>query len=212
MKVVDSKYKDLPEIAHCHRQCFPQSLSSAMGPTYCKAMISWYLDVEKAFLFHVVADGKCVGYCGGIINDGSLETGSASGMMQHSMGAAIKAFLQRPWLLFHHELRKKYPLFLRNLWSKLGVKKNATATAIRQQKKHEPVAGLVVIGVLPEYRGKGVSGLLLQGFEERASKRGIHKLGLSVLASNSRAIGAYEKNGWAIIREEETGVKMVKNI
>lgn len=212
MKLIDSSHQDLNKIAKCHRECFPGSLSSAMGTKYCQRMISWYLDTEKAFLFHVEEDNKCIGYCGGIVNDGTLSTGSASGMMQHSMKQAILAFMQRPWLILHKELRKKYNLFFKNLLTKIGIKKHSTPAGLRMNMKKNPAVGLVVIGVVPEFRGKGVSKMLLREFEERAKNLKVNTLKLSVLASNERAISAYKKNGWSEENRDEHSVNMIKII
>lgn len=208
----NSTYSDLTKIAKCHMACFPSSLSSAMGQQYLEKMFTWYLHVEKAFLFHVEEDNVCIGYCGGIIKDGTLITGSASGMMQHSFNAAIKAFILRPYLIFHREIRKKYPLFIKNLLSRLGIRKNEISQTIRTVKTKKPELGLVVIGVLPAYRGKGVSTKLMQHFEIKAKENNIYRLNLSVLKENYIAIGAYKKNGWKITGEMESAVVMSKEI
>lgn len=212
MVLVNTTYEDLAKIAKCHRACFPSSLSSAMGLNYLTKMFTWYLEVDKAFLFHIEDNNICIGYCGGIIKDGSLSTGSASGMMQHSFNAAIKAFLLRPWLIFHKEVSKKYPLFLKNLLVKLGIKNNAISSKKREIKKRKPEVGLVVIGVLPEYRGKGVSTELMRNFEIRAKENNISKLQLSVLSDNNRAINAYKKNGWEIEENNKSSIVMTKEI
>lgn len=212
MTLVNTTYYHLAKIAKCHKACFPSSLSSALGLMYLRRMFSWYLDVNKAFLFHIEDNHQCIGYCGGIIKDGSMETGSASGMMQHSFNAAIKAFLLRPWLIFHKEVRKKYSLFFKNLLAKLGIKKNTISSGERERKKRKPEVGLVVIGVLPEYRGKGVSTELMRYFELRAKENNIFKLQLSVLSDNNRAISSYQKNGWQIVGNNGSSMVMTKEI
>ena len=186
-------------IARCHRAAFPHALSTALGQRYVAHMLSWYLSTEKTFLFHIEDEsGNCVGYCGGIVSDGTLGTGSASGMAQYTFQAAIWAFLTHPWVLFHPEVREKWPLLWKNLKMKLGLAKRTHFTPDQKAKMaKEPAVGLVVIGVDPAYQGKGYGSLLLQEFERKAVEEyGIHKLQLSVLASNQQAIRAYERNGW----------------
>ena len=80
----------LPAIARCHRAAFPASLASALGNRYVARMLSWYLASDKTFLFHIEDEqGRVAGYCGGMISDGTLGTGSASGMAQHTFRAAV---------------------------------------------------------------------------------------------------------------------------
>jgi ribosomal protein S18 acetylase RimI-like enzyme len=212
MIIKETDYRDLKKVALCHKQSFPGSLSSAMGLQYLQKMFTWYLDVNKAFLFHIEDNGECVGYCGGIIKDGTLTTGSASGMMQHSFNAAIKAFALRPYLIFHKEVRKKYPLLVKNLLSRVGIRQNVISEKERAIKKQKPEVGLVVIGVLPEYRGKGISTELMRYFEVKAKENNIYRLQLSVLRKNNRAIGAYKKNGWIISNKKNSVLEMIKVI
>jgi len=160
-------------------------------------MLSWYLCSEKTFLFYLEIEGVCAGYCGGMVRDGEMKTGSASGMAQHSFNAAVRAFLLRPWVLFHPEVRAKYPLLLRNVLMKLGLRSKVHAPQQQEKQRQDPQAGLVVIGLDPAFQGKGYGSLLLREFERRVVEDyGIHKLQLTVLANNVQAIRAYERNGW----------------
>lgn len=194
----------LPALARCHSAAFPDTLASAMGLPYLERMLSWYLSTEKTFLFHLEEGGRCLGYCGGMVVDGTLPTGSASGMAQHSFQAAVRAFLLRPWLLFHPEVRAKWPLLWKNLLMKLGLRARVHAPQQKAKQKREPHAGLVVIGVDPAFQGKGYGSILLQEFERRAvADYGIYKLQLTVKADNEQAIRAYERNGW--VRGEVKG-------
>ena len=189
----------LPNLSSCHRAAFPQSLSTALGKRYVTHMLSWYLSNSKTFLFHVKDDnGSIAGYCGGMISDGTLPTGSASGMAQHSFYAAIWAFATHPWVLWHPEVRAKWPLLKKNLLTRIGLRKKKDITPDQAQKMSTaPHVGLVVIGVEPAYQGKGYGSMLLLEFERRAVVNyGIHQLQLTVFANNEQAIRAYEKNGW----------------
>lgn len=201
-----STQSDLPALARCHRAAFPDALASALGQRYCTRMLSWYLSTDKTFLFHIEdGQGRCAGYCGGMISDGSLGTGSASGMAQHTFRQAVWAFLTHPWVLFHPEVRAKWPVLWKNILMKLGLRKRVHFSP--QQKEsmaRDPHAGLVVIGVDPAYQGQGYGSLLLREFERRAMEvYGVRKLQLSVRADNHQAIRAYERNGW--VRGEEKG-------
>ena len=204
---------DLPAIARCHRNAFPDSLATALGQRYVVRMLSWYLSTDKTFLFHHDdGPGRCIGYCGGIISDGSLHTGSASGMAQHAFKEAVLACLTHPQVFFHPELRAKWPVLRKNILMKLGLQKRVHFSAEqKKQMAQDPHAGLVVIGVDPGRQGKGYGSLLLQEFERRAMEQhGIRKLQLTVLSGNQAAIRAYERNGWQQGKAKGESLEMVK--
>lgn len=210
MQIIETSHKEILVVAKCHRAAFPNSFSSQLGTVYVAKMLSWYLDTEKAFIFHLEKNGKVIGYCGGIVNDGTLPTGAASGMTQFSMGAAIKALLLRPWLFFHPELMKRYRFLWRNLKMKFGLYHPELET----QKKKDSLQsiGLVVIGVDPKFHGKGYGSKILQTFEKYGTRNNIPNLYLTVKADNYKAIKSYEKNGWKRRRSENNSLSMTKII
>ena len=59
-----------------------------------------------------------------------------------------------------------------------------------------PESELFNIVVLPEYRGKGFSKILLEHVLEKARQRGAETVLLEVRASNAAAIGLYKKYGF----------------
>ena len=211
--VINSGVSDLDKIVVCHISAFPDSLSSKMGKSYLKKMIGWYLADEKRFLFHIEENGKCAGYCGGMIHDGTQETGSASGMIQYSFNEAITSFIFRPWLLFHKEVMSKYPLIIKNFKRRFAKKKSSvSASKTSRIKKTEPSVGLVVIGVSDEFRGKGYGSTLLQEFESRAKKMKFNLINLTVRKDNDTAIKAYERNGWIRSDLKDNSLEMYKYI
>ena len=213
--IVPTGHTDLNVVARCHIRAFPSSLASALGTAYVAHMLSWYLSSEKTFIFHIEDEqGRCAGYCGGMISDGTLGTGSASGMAQYSFRAAVWAFATHPWVFIHPEVRAKWPLLWKNILVKLGLRNRVHFSAVQQQRMaSDPRAGLVVIGVDPLYQGKGYGSLLLQEFERRAVEvYGVRKLQLSVLADNVQAIRAYERNGWMKGEEKGGSLQMWKQV
>ena len=212
-KIISTLPPHLPSIARCHHTAFPESLATALGQRYVARMLSWYLSTDKTFLFHLEDEsGLCVGYCGGMISDGSLGTGSASGMAQHAFKEAVFAFLTHPWVFFHPELRAKWPVLWKNILMKLGLRKRVHFSPEQKKKMAtDPHAGLVVIGVDPGCQGKGYGSLLLQEFERRAIEQyGVHRLQLTVLSRNQQAIRAYERNGWVKSATQGISTSMIK--
>jgi hypothetical protein len=132
--IVKTEYFHLHNVAQCHAKSFPKSLATALGKKYLKVMLSWYLSTSKTFLFHLDCDGAIVGYCGSIISDGTLGTGSASGMAQHTFWSAIWAFTTHPWVFFHPELPAKWPVIRKNILVRLGLKSKNHFTKEQQKK------------------------------------------------------------------------------
>lgn len=204
--------QDLRMIAQCHRKAFPSALSSAMGIAYVTKMLEWYIASGHSFLFFIESGGKCLGYCGAIVNDGSLAHGSASSMTQFSFNAAVKAIFLRPWLLVHPEFLKKYSLVVRNIYYRLtpGIEKKlveqkAATNAIKK-------IGLVVIGVDPDQRGMGLGSQLLNEFDRESARRNIYDLELTVKSDNFAAIKTYYKNGWVTASDVNGATTMRKKL
>ncbi|MED4968325.1 GNAT family N-acetyltransferase [Parageobacillus toebii] len=60
----------------------------------------------------------------------------------------------------------------------------------------------IVIGVLASYRGKGIGTMLFAELERWARTKGIHRLELTVVVNNQRAVSLYRKMGF-----EREGIK-----
>ena len=207
--------EDLNTIAQCHIAAFPKSVVSLFGISFVSQMLQWYLSAPNKFLFWIEEDNKCIGYCGGLVMDGSDAYGSASGMTQFGFGAATKVMLLKPWLFFHPEIRARYPFIITNVKRKLKKIMGHTEKPI-SIKPIEPnntglTAGLVVIGVYPSHQKKGIGSLLQQEFERNAKQLGASKMQLSVRVENVQAISSYKRNGWNIVEDQKISYLMTKN-
>ncbi|MCB0726106.1 MAG: GNAT family N-acetyltransferase [Ignavibacteriae bacterium] len=213
-EIIYSTKSDLPKLAECHKSAFPDSLSSKMGKKYLEEMIAWYLSDNSKILFHVEENGRCIGYCGGMILDGTQPTGSASGMMQYSFNSAVKAIMLRPWLLVHKEFLNKYKLIYKNIKRKFSGKKKQSGALKKKKNKELPEKemGLVVIGVSSDFHGKGIGSILLQEFENKTLSMDIKKMGLAVRRGNEKALKSYQRNGWEISKEHPDYYEMTKRI
>lgn len=177
-----------------------------MGQRYLERMFSWYICTPDTFLFHISENGRCIGYCGGMLAGGKRAAGSTSSVLRYTLWDAVWALIWRPWLWFNSEIWENWPLFWKNFLFKLGIRKQHS---ISRKASPTPIlsAGLIVIGVHPDYQGKGFGSALLKEFERIAiEKYGVHRFHLSVRADNEPAIRAYEHAGWQ--RGELQGVSL----
>ncbi len=212
MKIETSQIADLIKIAQCHKIAFPHTLSSKMGSLFIKKMLSWYIVDQRGILFHVSENNQIIGYCGGIIIKEAGLPGAASSITQHSFKVFILSFLLRPWLIFHKENRSRFSFIKKNLFVKLGFAKKNLSADSRLINSFESSWGLVVIGVNPKFRGKGLGSNLLQEFERLARIDGVQKISLTVKSNNKKAIKVYENNGWISGSQNEDSLNMYKKL
>jgi RimJ/RimL family protein N-acetyltransferase len=67
---------------------------------------------------------------------------------------------------------------------------------IRNTRAAKLHCGLLGMGLLPEYRGKGIGTRLLTEILKQAAARGLHRVELEVFEENSAAIALYNKAGF----------------
>ena len=199
-------------MARCHRAAFPNALSSLMGQKYVEKMLEWHVVDDRAFIFFLKENNKCIGYCGGLIYDGKSPIGSASSMIQHSYNAAVMAMLLRPWLFVHPKFLIKYRLVFRNIWRRARKQLGYPQKVGPPPASIPPHTGLIVIGVDPTFQGKGYGGVLLQEFERKSKEMGFDHLMLTVQTDNHQAIKSYCRNGWLTTIVEGNSTTMEKKI
>jgi len=207
-KATKISLSDIDNIINCYKQCFPNSFSVRLGKAYIKKTFEWYLADESRFLLHVSEDGKVTGFCGGFIPRYKGD-GSTSSMLQFAMREAVNGVLRKPWLLLSPQIIQMYPLLFKNVLRKIAGSPKTTQVEPAQSSKSKR-AGLVVIGVHPAHRGKGVFELLMNKFEQEALQRGIAELDLSVKKENIRAVKAYERSGWKVLKNDKENYIMQK--
>jgi hypothetical protein len=207
----NSQLDDLKQIAVCQIACFPKSFNTVLGNKFISKSLGWFLASEKRFLFHINIGKEVVGFCGGFAPQ-FYGDGSSSGMLQFAFKEAIIGVLKKPWIIFDHELRTYYPFILKNIKRKIGFTKVSATNPIPTNYIFKSTVGLVVIGVHPDYRGKGIFEMLMNEFENRAKQLQINECVLSVRSNNDRAIAAYKKMGWIIKEGSVKALIMHKHI
>lgn len=205
-----SDRKDIMSIADCHILTFPNSFSSKLGKKYCVKMFDWYLTTDNAFLIHIEDERRaCVGYCGGIINNGKLNAGSSTSIIQHTFWIALSSICLKPWLLFNLELLASYKLIIKNLVIKVNKILRFKERGKSSNFKHH--VGLVVIGVNPKYQSKGFGSKLLKEFERKVIDFGYNEMRLVVSLENKIAQTAYKNNGWKLVSSFSNKIIMSKS-
>jgi ribosomal protein S18 acetylase RimI-like enzyme len=196
--VCRTSLKQLDAVVSCYAACFPSSLAVKLGRSYVSSTLNFFYENDKRFLFHIEINNQIVGFCGCYIPE-KFGDGSTSGMLQFGMKAAAQSILTKPWLLLHKEVIPLYPLVLKNLWQKItgSYKKNV---ATKQAPPNFVLsAGLVVIGVHPNYRGSNIFEKLMKAFDEKVLYYNLQSAKLSVKQNNDRAVHAYKKFNWQIV-------------
>jgi len=201
--------EDLDRIADCYIPAFRDSFTCKLGKRYVMKTLEWYLAKSNCFLFHLEENHKCLGFCGGMIRDGTQRVGSSSGIFEYSLRVGLQSVATRPWLIFHPVIIKKFKFILGNIrriaLSKRQVPKNSTVPG-----NIEKEAGLIVIGVDPGNQGKGYGTLLLKEFERRCRDFKINRMRLSVKVGNHLAMRSYQKNGWNEDSKDAEMIYMIK--
>jgi len=206
VSVRSSSIEDLNKLSQCYINSFPDSLSSKLGSSYVKKMLSWYIENNNAFIFHIEDNGCCKGFIGGSIENVNLY-GSSSSMAQHAFYSGILSLLIRPHLFFSKKIRLKYNFLWKNILYKTK-RKSPT-----RKSNNKPVSlGLIVICVDPDWQGKGIGKVLLDEFDRKGYELDINRLHLSVSSSNSVAISFYKKNGWVVKDELQGQINMFRTL
>ena len=214
MTLQQSTLSDLPEIVDCHKDAFPDALSSKQGSAFISKMMEWYIINDRGVLFHVYDEkGEMAGYCGGIITRTPGLLGAVSSISQYAFYAFLKAYVYKPWLLFHPDNVRKLPYIIKNVLIKLGLKKTVVQVSAKKETEFKAFMGLVVIGVKNKYHGKGYGSILLQEFERLARvDGGISRIQLSVKTANTKAIQAYLRNDWQVLKQDNQSKQLIKEL
>lgn len=211
MEVKQSQLSDLDGLAFCHKRAFPKSLSSLQGHRFVKKMLEWYIAHERGVMIHIEVEGHIMGYCGGIITKLPGLEGAVTSINTFAFNDFVISYMRRPWLVFHPLTIRKAKYILRSISVKLGVRNKKTSPTLKNGG-FRSFAGVVVIGVDPDFQGKGGGSMLLEEFERIGREEGVEVLRLSVNPANAKAIGAYKKNQWKEEYKDSTSMSMTKEL
>ena len=212
MNVEISTLKDLEDIAVCHQSAFPKFLSSKQGKKFVSKMLEWYLVSDRGVLLQLMADGRVVGYCGGIKIYKPGLPGAFTSISQYAFWAFVKSTLGKPWLVFHRDNLKRHRTIIRNIMIRLRLRKPTTKVSESEIQKFKTSWGLVVIGVDPTSQKNGFGSKLLVEFERLAQEDKVECIRLSLKQTNKQAIASYRRNGWRESDRDSNSIQMIKDI
>ena len=187
VKIVEAGFSHVSGMAQCHIKSFPGRFMTEMGYHWLCALYRFLIKHRGSICRVAVdADGKVVGLAVGgdlHIRDEFLST----------------ALFRYPHLLFWKFFSKR--LVRRVLLQELAGKLRQKRAAAQSGGTKAPNAGvrsgnLLSICVLPDYKGTGVAGKLIELFQHACAAEGYERLTLSVLSENNRAVAFYKKHGW----------------
>ena len=201
---IDSKL--LEKTAYCHLSAFPNSYTSKLGLKYVIKMLEWFIVSKDRFLIGVKTEENIVGYIGG-----AKGFGSTSGMLQYAFRQGVLSLMLRPYLIFNLTFLSNLNLIFKNVKRRYFPPKESGVDSSQTKiplEKEDLSVGLVVIGVNPKFRRKGVANKLLSAFVANSKQLGCGLAHLSVKTDNVNAIDAYTKNGWKIMKFNKTVTNM----
>ena len=187
VKVTEAHEVHIPGMAQCHAKCFPGRFMAEMGYHWLCALYRFFIKHRGSICrIAVDAEGNIVG----------LAVGGNPHIRDEFLSSALFRY---PHLIFWKFLSKQ--LVRRVLLQELAGKLRRKRAAAHSGDTKSPSIGirsgnLLSICVLPDYKGTGVAGKLIESYQLACKTEGYERLTLSVLSKNSRAVAFYKKHGW----------------
>ena len=187
VKVTEAQEVHIPGMAQCHIKSFPGRFMTEMGYHWLCALYLFFIK-HRGGICRVAVDseGKVVG----------LAVGGDPHIRDEFLSSALFRY---PHLILWKFISKR--LVRRVLLQKLIKKLYRKRTAAHSGDAKAPSAvvrpgSLLSICVLPDGKGTGVAGKLIESFQLACKAKGYERLTLSVVSENSRAVAFYKKHGW----------------
>lgn len=191
---------DLKNIVTVHQKCFPDSYSSQLnkyqwfiGSLHEQFFKEFLNDCSEIFLVCEV-NNTIVGYCMGYYMDKNDQISNFFKKNRLSLGLKTIFLLLLGNKPTWNKVLSKFDKSNKENWEIL----NSRNEHILDDERGD----LLSICILPEYRGSGMSKLLIDSFLEAMKSQGKKLCLLSVYQDNCRAINYYKKNGFELYRKK----------
>jgi ribosomal protein S18 acetylase RimI-like enzyme len=187
VKIKEACNEHVSGMVQCHIKSFPERFMTEMGYHWLCALYRFFIKHRGSICrIAIDANGKVVG----------LAVGGNPHIRDEFLSTAL---LRYPHLIFWKFLRKRLVrrVLLQELAGKLRRKRAAAHSGDTKAPSNVVRSGnLLSICVLPDYKGTGVAGKLIESFQLACSAEGYERITLSVVSENSRAVAFYKKHGW----------------
>jgi len=203
VKITEAGQEHISGMAECHNKSFPGRFMTKMGYNWLCALYRFFIRHPGSICRVAVdADGQVIG----------LAVGGEPNIRDEFLGLALFRY---PHLLFWKFLSRRLVrrVLLRELAAKLRRKHAAAHSGDTKAQSAGICSGnLLSICVLPDYKGIGVAGKLIESFQLACKAEGYERLTLSVLSDNSRAVAFYKKHGWCQSGKSGESIRFVLDL
>jgi asparagine synthase (glutamine-hydrolysing) len=189
-----ARESDLAELVTVHQRSFPEEFLTLIGGRFIRRFYRFYFQ-QPAGICLVCLD-TASGRLAGAVAGGEPKLRTAFTLNHASL------FLGRILVraAFHARVRARIMSHVEDV-SRLLLRASGFGDMLISGPWAPDSAGghwsnLLSICVEPDYRGKGVGGLLLEGFRRESVRLGFHAMRLSVHDDNHTAIAFYRAHGW----------------
>lgn len=196
-----AEHPDVDGMVSCHIEAFPRQFMTEMGPRWLRGLYGYFISHD---------DGICLVAIG--------EAGQVLGFAVGGEPTIRSEFLRRAVFRYSYILLWKFfctcivrKKLLAELLRKVRVayRRDPKATTAKGQRTDTRRSGnLLSIGVLPQYRGTGVAGKLIEAFRTASVEGFYDVLKLSVQPDNGRAIAFYRKHGWREVGRDGRSIRL----
>ena len=177
----------VPGMVQCHINAFPGRFMTEMGCHWLCALYPFFIKHRGGIcLVAVDTSDKVVG----------LAVGGDPNIRNEFLSSAMFRY---PHLIFWKFLSKR---LVRRVLLKEIARKFHRRPAVdnsgdtKGQNVVTQTGNLLSLCVLPDYKGTGIGGKLIESFKLACADEGYKRLTLSVAGENTRAMAFYRKHGW----------------
>jgi len=187
VKIKEACHEHVSGMVQCHIKSFPGRFMTEMGYHWLCALYLFFIKHHRSICRVAVdSEGKVVG----------LAVGDNPHIRDEFLSSALFRY---PHLIFWKFISKRLVrrVLLQELIKKLRRKRaDAHSGDTKAPSAVVRPGNLLSICVLPDCKGTGVAGKLIESFQLACTTEGYERLTLSVLSENSRAVAFYKKHNW----------------
>jgi ribosomal protein S18 acetylase RimI-like enzyme len=190
-----SRPDDIADIARIYRECFPDSIRSLMGQRACVRYFTAVLNDTDADVLIARAGDEIVGFA--LLLTSAEEPGLR--WLIESLPDILHFSFRTFSAILFKSVRKA---FKKVIGEAQDIQKSGSTG---KAPGEEAMLCLDILGVLKNYRRKGIGRLLVKQCLQVAARDGFDKIELTVKTDNFNAIHLYEGIGFeCLIKDDET--------